>query len=150
MLDDYPKRIADGQVWVLADGAVIDGILVLEETPDGFLLDNIAVAPNRQGKGVGRALLAFAEAEAVRRGWREIRLYTNALMTENIALYRTHRVRRDRARERERLRSRLHGQTHWPGRSKRDDVLPSGSPAMTKEAACGPRSIAHVRLRTTS
>ncbi len=87
MLDDYPKRIADGQVWVLGDGAVIDGILVLEQTPDGFLLDNIAVAPNRQGKGVGRALLAFAEAEAVRRGWREIRLYTNALMTENIALY---------------------------------------------------------------
>jgi GNAT superfamily N-acetyltransferase len=87
MLDDYAKRIADGQVWVLADGADIGGILVLEETPDGFLLDNIAVAPDRQGKGHGRVLLEFAEAEAVRRGWHEIRLYTNAMMTENIALY---------------------------------------------------------------
>jgi len=33
-------------------------------------------------------MLEFAEAEAMRRGWNEIQLYTNALMTENIALYR--------------------------------------------------------------
>jgi ribosomal protein S18 acetylase RimI-like enzyme len=88
MLDDFAKRIADGQVWVLADTGAIAGILVLEETPDGFLLDNIAVAPGGQGKGHGRTLLEFAEAQAVQRGWDEIRLYTNALMTENIALYR--------------------------------------------------------------
>jgi ribosomal protein S18 acetylase RimI-like enzyme len=87
MLDDYPARIGAGQVWVLDEDDDIAGILVLEQTPDGFLLDNIAVAPDRQGKGVGRTLLEFAEAEATRRGWREIRLYTNALMTENIALY---------------------------------------------------------------
>jgi GNAT superfamily N-acetyltransferase len=87
MLDDYAKRISDGQVWVLAGADGIAGILVLEETPDGLLLDNIAVAPGHQGKGHGRALLEFAEAQAVHRGWREIRLYTNALMTENIALY---------------------------------------------------------------
>ena len=88
MLDDYPKQIADGQVWVMdgADGIV--GILVLEESPDGFLLDNIAVAPGKQGKGHGRVLLEFAEAGRSQRGWHEIRLYTNALMTENIALYR--------------------------------------------------------------
>jgi len=71
---------------------------VLEEGPEGFLLDNIAVLPDCQGKGHVRALIAFAEAEARRRGWREIRLYTHALMTENIALYtrigfaETHRV----------------------------------------------------------
>lgn len=90
MLDDYAKRISDGQVWVLAGSDGIVGILVLEETPEGFLLDNIAVAPGHQGKGYGRTLLEFAEAQAVQRGWREIRLYTNALMTENIALY--HRI----------------------------------------------------------
>jgi ribosomal protein S18 acetylase RimI-like enzyme len=88
MLDDYAKRIAGGQVWILASAGDIFGILVLEETPDGLLLDNIAVAPDQQGRGHGRTLLDFAEAEAKRRGWNEIRLYTNALMTENIALYR--------------------------------------------------------------
>lgn len=87
MQDDYARRIADGEVWVLPDGARIVGVLVLEEQPDGFLLDNIAVAPDAQGKGHGRRLIAFAEAEARRRGWPEIRLYTHVMMTENIALY---------------------------------------------------------------
>src|ERR1022692_2903768 len=68
MLDDYAKRIAGGQVWILASAGDILGILVLEETPDGLLLDNIAVAPGQQGRGHGRTLLDFAEAEAKRRG----------------------------------------------------------------------------------
>jgi GNAT superfamily N-acetyltransferase len=88
MLDNYQKRIAGNQVWVLAGTVGIVGILVLEETPERFLLDNIAVAPGRQGNGHGRVLLDFAEAEASRRGWNEIHLYTHAMMTENIALYR--------------------------------------------------------------
>ena len=98
MLDDYTRRIADQQVWVLEDGQRIVGILVLEEAPSGFLLDNIAVLPELHGKGYGRALIEFAEAQARDRGFRDIRLYTHALMTENIALYRrigfteTHRV----------------------------------------------------------
>jgi ribosomal protein S18 acetylase RimI-like enzyme len=75
-------------VWKLASDSAIVGILVLEQAPDGLLLDNIAVAPGQQGKGHGRRLLEFAEAEAMRRGWNQIHLYTNALMTENIALYR--------------------------------------------------------------
>ncbi len=88
MLDDYPQRIADGQAWVLEDAGRIVGILVLEETPAGLLLDNIAVLPDCQGKGYGRALIEFAESEARRLGHEEIRLYTHVLMTENISLYR--------------------------------------------------------------
>ncbi len=88
MLDDYARRIADRQAWVLEDAGEIVGVLVLEDQPDGFLLDNIAVHPQRQGHGHGRMLRAVAEAEARRRGFTEIRLYTHALMTENQALYR--------------------------------------------------------------
>ena len=88
MLDDYVRRIADGQVWVLEHGDSIAGILVLEEGPGGLLLDNIAVLPDCQGKGFGRMLIGFAEAEARRRDRNEIHLYTHALMHENIALYR--------------------------------------------------------------
>ena len=36
---------------------------------------------------MGRRLLAFAEAEALRRGYREIRLYTHQTMVENQRLY---------------------------------------------------------------
>jgi ribosomal protein S18 acetylase RimI-like enzyme len=88
MLDDYARRIADLQTWVLEDAGRIVGILVLEQGSAGLLLDNIAVLPDSQGKGFGRALIGFAEAEARRRGFSEIRLYTHAAMSENIALYR--------------------------------------------------------------
>jgi len=88
MLDDYRTLIADGAVSVLEEsGAAIAAILVLLPKPDHLLLDNIAVRPDRQGQGLGRQLIAFAEAEARRLGFTELRLYTHEKMTENIALY---------------------------------------------------------------
>jgi GNAT superfamily N-acetyltransferase len=100
MLDDYAARIAQGQVWVLEEAGAIAGVLVLEDGPDCFLLDNIAVAPERQGRGHGRVLLDFAEAEARRRGWDVVTLYTNALMVDNLALYKARGyVERERRRE---------------------------------------------------
>jgi len=61
MLDDYAARVPEGVVWVLAEGAAVAGIIVLLPTTDCLLLDNIAVSPSRQGLGLGRRLLAFAE-----------------------------------------------------------------------------------------
>jgi ribosomal protein S18 acetylase RimI-like enzyme len=87
MLDDYAARVSEGVLWVIEEGSAIAGIIVLLPRPEYLLLDNIAVAPARQGSGLGRRLLAFAEAEAVRRGYREIRLYTHRTMTENQRLY---------------------------------------------------------------
>jgi ribosomal protein S18 acetylase RimI-like enzyme len=87
MLDDYLARVSEDAVWVLQDGPAIAGILVLLSAPEYLLLDNIAIAPERQGRGMGRRLLAFAESEALRRGYREIRLYTHQTMIENQRLY---------------------------------------------------------------
>jgi ribosomal protein S18 acetylase RimI-like enzyme len=87
MLDDYGRLIADGAVSVLeADGAIV-GLIVLPPQSDYLLLDNIAVRPDRQGQGLGRQLIAFAESEARRLGYAELRLYTHVTMIENIALY---------------------------------------------------------------
>lgn len=72
MLDDYAARISAGRVWVSEDDRGIAGVLVLQDGPDFFLLDNVAVQPDRQGRGIGRSLLDFAEAEAQRRGWNRI------------------------------------------------------------------------------
>lgn len=88
MLDDYAVLIRNGAVSVLADdNSDIVAIVVLLARPDHLLLDNIAVRRDRQGQGLGRRLIAFAEAEARRLGYREVRLYTHVTMTENIALY---------------------------------------------------------------
>jgi len=87
MLDDYAARVSEDAAWVLQEGSAIAGILVLLSTPEYLLLDNIAIAPDRQGRGLGRRLLTFTESEASRRGYREIRLYTHQTMIENQRLY---------------------------------------------------------------
>lgn len=88
MLDDYAARIDAGLVCVLEDAeGTVAAIIVLIPKTDHLLLDNVAVRPDRQGNGLGRALIAFAEAEARRLGFAELRLYTHEKMTENIALY---------------------------------------------------------------
>jgi ribosomal protein S18 acetylase RimI-like enzyme len=88
MLDDYGRLIADGAVSVIEEaGEEIAALIVLIPKPDHLLLDNIAVRPDRQGRGLGRALIEHGEREARRRGFREIRLYTHEKMIENIALY---------------------------------------------------------------
>ena len=87
MLDDYAARVSEGAVWVIEEGTLIVAIIVLLPAPNYLLLDNIAVSPARQSLGLGRRLLAFAEAEALRRGYREIRLYTHQTMVENQRLY---------------------------------------------------------------
>jgi ribosomal protein S18 acetylase RimI-like enzyme len=88
MRDNYAKLIADGAVSVIEEaGAEIAALIVLIPKPDHLLLDNIAVRPDRQGKGFGRALIEHAERQASRLGLREVRLYTHEKMVENIALY---------------------------------------------------------------
>ena len=87
MLDNYAVRVAEGVVWVLEEDHTIAAAIVLLPGTYFLLLDNIAVSPVRQGFGYGRQLLTFAEAEALRRGYREIRLYTHLTMIENQRLY---------------------------------------------------------------
>jgi ribosomal protein S18 acetylase RimI-like enzyme len=87
MLDDHAARVRGGEAWVLEVDGTVAGVLVLIEAPDHLMLDNVAVDPAHRGAGLGRALLQFTEAEALRRGHAEVRLYTNVKMTENIALY---------------------------------------------------------------
>ena len=87
MLDDYAKRVADGAAYVLeADGGMA-GILVLLPYDDHILMDNVAVDTGFQGRGIGKALVTFAEQEAMRRGYDEIRLYTHETMVENVRMY---------------------------------------------------------------
>lgn len=87
MSDDYGKAICEGRVTVVESSRRIVGVLVLGAVNAEFLLENIAVQPSEQGKGVGGALITNAEAEARRRGFASICLYTNEKMTENLAWY---------------------------------------------------------------
>jgi GNAT superfamily N-acetyltransferase len=87
MRDDYAEVIRDRQVMVAESGGRLVGVLVLDRTKEGFLLENVAVDPAHKGAGLGRALLQWAEAEARRAGYPSIYLYTHEKMVENLALY---------------------------------------------------------------
>ena len=87
MLLDFPARIEAKQVWLAESGGGVAGVLVQYPTALGFYIDTVAVLPQRQGTGVGKALLRFAEREALRRGYDSIYLCTNAKMTENQVFY---------------------------------------------------------------
>lgn len=91
MTEDYETRIADDQVHVLesTDGDVesVQGFLVLEPGDGCMLLDNVALAPEMQGRGYGKALICYAVEKAKASGFEKLTLYTNEVMVENIRLY---------------------------------------------------------------
>jgi ribosomal protein S18 acetylase RimI-like enzyme len=87
MTDDYAEVIKTYQVTVAESGQTLVGVIVLTMTDEGFLIDNVAVHPSYHRKGIGKALLEFAEASARRAGFDSIYLYTHERMTENLALY---------------------------------------------------------------
>ena len=81
--EDYAPRIAAGEVWLLGEA----GVLVIERHADHAMIFSVAIRPEAHGQGLGRILLDAAERMAASWGVPELRLYTNALMTRNIALY---------------------------------------------------------------
>lgn len=87
MLDDYAAHIRNHTAWVIECEGSVAGLIVLLPEDDHLLLENVAVEPARHGQGIGRTLMQFAEQEASRRGYSEIRLYTHETMTENLAMY---------------------------------------------------------------
>ncbi len=84
---DYDAAVVSHRV----DLAHLDDTLaaLIETIPgsDHLLVENVAVAPAFQGRGLGRFLMAHAERLAAERGDASIRLYTNQRFTENIRLY---------------------------------------------------------------
>ena len=81
--EDYTPRIAGGQVWLWGE----DATLVMERHPDYAMIYSLAVRAAAQGRGLGSAMLDAAERLAGSWGIAELRLYTNALMTRNLAIY---------------------------------------------------------------
>lgn len=85
--EDYAPRIERGEVWLLASGSDLAGLIVLERHPDHAMIFSVAVSPAFQGRKLGMALLDFADEQTRLWGLPEVRLYTNSRMERNIALY---------------------------------------------------------------
>lgn len=87
MTADYDSAIRDHRVDLLCAGERIVALIETIAEPEALLIENVAVSPACQGRGLGRRLMAHAERLATAMGYGEIRLYTNARFVDNVALY---------------------------------------------------------------
>ena len=85
MFRDYGPSVEAGTTWIT--GSPITAVLTLYFRDEHVYVENVAVDPSAQGRGLGRALMTFAEEEAARRGFTRMALVTHEAMTENQAIY---------------------------------------------------------------
>ena len=96
MTADYDAAIRNHRIDLLYLEGELAALIETIPEADHLLIENIAVSPAYQGRGLGRRLVAHAEELAASHGHAEIRLYTNKMFAENVALYRKLGYRVDR------------------------------------------------------
>ena len=87
MVADFGASIARGELDVIEIDEELAGYVVAYPQGDHLHLENVAVHPGFQGRGLGYWLIEHVEADARRQGLDRVELYTNAKMTENLELY---------------------------------------------------------------
>jgi GNAT superfamily N-acetyltransferase len=81
---------AGGAFRVLTQAENIVGTVALKRESERCVeLCRMYLVPEQRGKGLGRQLFDWSVQEALRRGYTEMQLSTNAALIEAIALYRT-------------------------------------------------------------
>lgn len=85
---DYSSEIRNYPTWVAVCECTVVGGLTMVFGDGQASIANIAVSPEFQGRGVGRALIELAEREAKEKSYSELHLATHVLLEENISLYK--------------------------------------------------------------
>jgi GNAT superfamily N-acetyltransferase len=96
MTADYSEAVKKHRIDLLYLEGELAAIIEMIPNEDHLLIENVAVLPARQGRGLGRKLMAHAEQVATSFGYSEIKLYTNKLFAENVQLYQKLGYRTDR------------------------------------------------------
>jgi GNAT superfamily N-acetyltransferase len=88
MLADFRAQIAAGHVYLCTgEQSELQGFIVFFAVNRHMFLENVAVSKAGRGKGIGKSLIQFCEAQAVHLGLGSVHLYTNAKMTDNLSIY---------------------------------------------------------------
>jgi ribosomal protein S18 acetylase RimI-like enzyme len=93
---DYDLAVRDNIIDLLHVDGELAGLIEMYPESDHLHIQNVAVSPAFQGRGYGRALLAYAEEVARSRGFAEVRLSTNERFTDSLRLYKRFGYRVDR------------------------------------------------------
>jgi ribosomal protein S18 acetylase RimI-like enzyme len=87
MLANYTTAVETHLIDVLEAAGQIIALIELVPEAGCLLIENVAVHPDHARRGYGRRLIVHAEQLARDMRFDQLRLYTNRLMTSNIALY---------------------------------------------------------------
>jgi ribosomal protein S18 acetylase RimI-like enzyme len=99
MTADYTEAVRKHRFDLLYVGGRLAALIETIPHADHLLIENLAVSPSFQRRGLGRNLMDHAEKVAASAGFNEIRLYTNKLFAENVRLYSELGYRVDREEE---------------------------------------------------
>lgn len=89
MTVDYGLALQNHDFLLAFDGVGLAGLIETSAEPGYLWVENIAVRPDLQGRGLGQRLLAMAEDQARTAGLAELRLLTNAAMAGNVGFYQS-------------------------------------------------------------
>src|ERR1700704_4926771 len=84
---DYDRAVTEHIIDLVEQGGELLALIETVAAPDHLLIENIAVRPDQQGRGLGDLLLRHAETLALSMKLAETQLYTNALFASNLAFY---------------------------------------------------------------
>ena len=87
MTANYERAVVDHIIDLYEENDVPVALIEVIPQANCLLIENIAVHPNVQGKGLGDLLLNHAESIARSLQFNELQLYTNAAFASNIAFY---------------------------------------------------------------
>lgn len=87
MIADYEAAIRTHIFDLIEEHGRLIALVETAREADHLLVVNLAVDPDYQGQGLGDRLLGQAEETARHESYGEVRLYTNAAFTSNIAFY---------------------------------------------------------------
>lgn len=87
MTVNYERAVIDHWIDLYESNGAAVALVEVVPHAQHLLIENIAVSPDMQGKGIGELLLDHAENIARSIHLNEMQLYTNAAFVSNIAFY---------------------------------------------------------------
>ncbi|TRC90865.1 GNAT family N-acetyltransferase [Mesorhizobium sp. WSM4303] len=96
MRADYDRAVAEHPFDIAVEDDRIVGMIETMLEDDHLWIENVCVAPQAQGRGIGRLLLERAELKARTANRFELRLLTNGAFEANVLLYKRHGYSIDR------------------------------------------------------
>ena len=87
MTADYQRAVVEHMIDLYEVDGDLHALIETIAENDYLLIENLAVHPSQQGKGLGELLLTHAHNLARQLGYDEIRLYTNEAFAANIDFY---------------------------------------------------------------